>query len=274
VKKAFLFTIITLLLSVSCTEDNIGNRALVNIFIIGSPGEFDEVWLEILGAEVKTTGTRGSDNATPVFLPNIQGDKRVNVGGLVGTSQYLVGRGEFSEGAIIEMTLKLGTDNFVLAGGVRYPLNFASSESANPTYTVSFPLIGGISHDIFFDFETIPSILINQGPEISLTLDPVLRTFTSLNSGNISGSVLPTGQRAAILAVLQNEIGASTETLTTSGNFSLRGLEEDSLYTVYIFPFNNAYLADTLDSVAVTIWKTTQLGNINLRLREQANGPG
>jgi hypothetical protein len=267
VKKGFLFTIITVFLFMACTEDNIGNRALVNIFIIGSPGEFNEVWLEILGAEVKTTGTRGSDNATPVFLPNIQGDKRVNVGGLVGTSQYLVGRGEFSEGAIIEMTLKLGTDNFVLAGGVRYPLNFASSESANSTLTVNIPLTGGISHDIFFDFETFPSIQVNQGPEISLTLDPVLRTFTSLNSGNISGNVLPTGQRAAILAVLQGEIGASTETLSNSGNFSLRGLKEDSLYTVYIFPFNNAYLPDTLDSVAVNVWKTTQLGNINLRFR-------
>jgi hypothetical protein len=274
VKKAFLFTIITLLFSVSCTEDNIGNRALVNIFIIGSPGEFDEVWLEILGAEVKTTGTRGSDNAKPVFLPNIQGDKRVNVGGLVGTSQFLVGRSEFSEGTIIEMTLKLGNENFVIAGGERFPLTFASAESSSPSFSVNFPLTGGISHDLFFDFETFPSIQINQGPEIRLTLNPVIRTFTSLNSGNISGSILPTGQRAAIIAVLDDKIGASTETLRTSGNFSLRGLKEDSLYKVYIFPFNNAYLPDTLDSVAVTIWKTTQLGNINLRLREQDNGPG
>jgi hypothetical protein len=268
VKKALLIFIIGLSLSVSCTEDNIGNRALLNIFIIGSPGEFDEVWLEILGAEVKTTGTRGSDNAAPVFLPNIQGDKRVNVGGLVASSQFLVGRGEFQEGAIIEITLKFGNDNFVIAGGERIPLTFESPTSSSPTFSVNFPLTGGISHDLFIDFNTFNSIQINQGPEISLTLDPVLRVFSSLNAGTISGNLQPTGQRAAILAVLDDKIGASTETLRTSGNFSLRGLEEDSLYRVFIFPFNDAYLPDTLDSVSVTIWNTTQLGNINLRLRE------
>jgi hypothetical protein len=268
VKNALLFTVLALFLFVSCTEDNIGNQALANIFIIGSPGEFDEVWLEILGVEVKTTGTRGSDNAIPVFLPNIQGDKRVNVGSLVGSSQFLVGRGEFSEGAIIEMTLKLGNDNFVIVGGERLPLTFASPASSSPTFSVNFPLNGGISHDLFFDFEPFRSIQINQGPEIRLTLDPVLRTFTSLNTGIVAGNVIPTGQRAAILAVLNDQIGASTETIRSSGNFSLRGLKEDSLYQVYIFPFNNAYLADTLDSVSVTIWKTTQLGNINLRLKE------
>ncbi|MFD2200140.1 DUF4382 domain-containing protein [Shivajiella indica] len=267
-KKSLLLTILTLFISFSCTEDNPSNRALVNIFIIGSPGEFDEVWLEILGAEVKTTGTRGSDNASPVFLPNIQGDKRVNVGSLVNTSQYLVGRGEFSEGAVIEMTLKLGNDNFVIVGGERFPLTFASQESSSPTFEVSFPLIGGISHDLFFDFNTFQSIQINQGPEIRLTLDPVLRTFTSLTRGNISGNLLPVGQRATILAVLDDQIKASTETLPSSGNFSLRGLEEDSLYTVFIFPFNESYLQDTLDSIPVSVWQTTPLGNINLRLRE------
>lgn len=254
----------------SCASEDLNrSNGLLNVFIIGSPGEFDEIWLEILGAEVRTTGGRGTDNTIPVFLPNTQTNKRVNVAALTANSQFLVGRGEFSEGNILEIKLLLGDDNFVIVGNQRIPLLLDSEQAKEPILLVNYTIRGGISHDIFLDFDAFSSFRISSGLEPQIALEPEIRPFLSLNKGRASGTISPANQRVAIFTVDENDIlWSTTSSQAPTGNFSLRGLEAGKLYRAFIIPFNQAYLPVTLDSVRVNVIQNSQLGSINLRLRD------
>ncbi|WP_245889535.1 DUF4382 domain-containing protein [Cecembia rubra] len=269
-KKTSFILFVFLFSLFSCSNEDLDrSNGLVNVFIIGSPGEFEEIWLEIIGAEVKTTGGRGTDNTDPVFLPNTQTEKKVNIAGLTASSQFLIGRAEFSEGNIIEIKLLLGEDNFVVFGGQNFPLILNSEEAMKPKLLVNYTIRGGISHDIFLDFDAFRSFQISNGLEPRISLTPEIRSFLSLNTGRASGSISPANQRVAIITADENDlILSTTSSQAPSGNFSLRGLEAGKLYKTYIIPFNQAYLPDTLDSVRVNAIQNKQLGTINLRLRD------
>jgi hypothetical protein len=270
VKKAHLLLLIFLLCFLSCSDDVERTRGLVNVFLIGSAGEFDDVVLEVLGVEIKTTGSRGTDNTEFIFLPNIQADKRVSVGALTGNGQFLIGRSELSENPISEIRLRLGDDNFVISGSQRFPLQFSSESAANPTLLVNFSVFGGISHDIFLDFDAFRSFDISGGLEPRIDLNPIIRPFMSLERGQANGSISPPGQRVGIFVFDENEeLLTSTGTQAQNGSFSIRGLEENKLYKLLIIPFNESYLRDTLDSVRVNIREVTQLETVNLRLKEE-----
>lgn len=262
-KFPLLIPILTFLLFGSCVSDAERSTALVNVFVIDAPGNFEEVWVEILGVEVKTTGTRGQDNAAPVFLENIQGNKQVNLSSLILDKQFLVGRGELLVGAIIELTLKLGTDNYVVVDGTRFPLVFESNESQNPSLTVNYPLDPGISYDIFIDFEVFRSIKSRPDPTNGFVLKPKLRSFTRADTGEIAGSILPLQENAAVYAIRGQDTLSSTAVELSTGKFKLRGLLGN--HTISIIPFNTKYLPETIPNVKVESRKITQINAITLR---------
>jgi hypothetical protein len=260
IKQLLILLLLSLNLGCSGTEER--STALVNVFLVGTPGFFEEVGIEILGVEVKVTGTRGQDNAEAVFLPNLQADQQANLSTLVNTGQYLIGRGEFLAGAITELKLKLGNDNFLIFGGDRLVPRFSDPSAENPVMPVSIPLDGGISHDVFIDFNTLESILFTGGSQGEFILAPDFRAFTSLNTGDIAGIIRPQGIKSFILAIRDLDTLAST-TQNPQGNFLLRGLVGE--YSVLIFPFSNEFLPDTVNNVMVEPRRRTQLEEINLR---------
>ncbi|MGY6742555.1 MAG: DUF4382 domain-containing protein [Cecembia sp.] len=269
-KKAKLFLLTLFLCFLSCSDEVERNNSLVNVFIIGAPGEFNDIFLEILGVDIKTTGSRGTDNTESVFFPNTQVDKRVNIATLTANSQFLIGRGEMPANAITEIILRLGDDNFVTVGNNRIPIQINNESASNPIFQVSFPLISGISHDIFLDFDPFRSFIVTPGLEPRVELVPFVRPFMSLDKGRANGTISPPNQRVGIFTFEENgEWVSSTGSQAPSGNFSIRGLQENKLHRVLILPFNESYLPDTLDSVSVNIREITQLGTINLRLIEE-----
>lgn len=261
-KNKQVFFLALILLTLGCSETGERSTALVNVFLIGTPGFFDEVGIEILGVEVKTTGTRGQDNSDAVFIPNPQANRQARLSSLVNTGQYLVGRSEFLVGAIIELTLRLGEDNFVQVGDQTSSINFKEEASKNPVLTVNIPLDGGISHDVFMDFNTLNSISFSSGVEPVFTLDPKFRVFGSIDTGEISGAIRPTGLKCLVLAIQDSDTLANT-TQDTQGNFLIRGLEGN--FTLSILPFSNGFLADTLQNIIVEPRQRTQIGEITLR---------
>lgn len=253
-----------LYLNFACSGNEERSTALVNVFLIGTPGFFEEVGIEILGVEVKATGTRGQDNAEAVFLPNLQANKQANLSTLVNTGQYLIGRGEFLSGAVIELKLSLGNDNFLILGGERYVPRFVDGSAENPIMLVNIPLDGGISHDIFIDFNTFESILFTGGTQGEFLLAPDFRAFSSINTGDIAGTIRPLGEMSYshIVAVQGLDTLAST-TQNPQGNFLVRGLIGE--VTLFIFPISNDFLPDTIMNVLVEPRRRTQLEEIILR---------
>lgn len=247
----------------SCVTDGERSTALVNVFVIDAPGNFEQVWVEILGVEVKTTGTRGQDNAAPVFFENIQTNKQVNLSSLILDRQFLVGRGELLVGALSELTLRLGTDNFVVIAGNRSPLIFANSLAQNPSLTVNFPLEPGISHDIFIDFEVFRSITSSINPAEGFILKPKLRAFSRANTGEIEGTLSPSNENAVVYSIQGKDTVSSTAVDLPTGKFKLRGILGN--HTVSIIPFNPRYQAETIPNINVESMKITQLNTITLR---------
>jgi hypothetical protein len=247
----------------SCVSDDQRSTALVNVFVVDAPGNFEEVWVEILGVEVKTIGTRGQDNADPVFLENFQSNKQVNLSNLILDRQFLVGRGEFLVGAVTELTLRLGTDNYVVIDEERFPLTFVNSEAQNPSLTVNFPLDPGISTDLFIDFEVFRSINSATDPGAGYILNPKLRSFSRANTGEIAGSILPLRENAMVYAIQGSDTVSSTAIDLPTGKFKLRGILGS--HTVSIIPFNERYQSETITNVNVEGRKITQINTITLR---------
>jgi hypothetical protein len=247
----------------SCISDGERSTALVNVFVIDAPGDFDEVWVEILGVEVTTIGTRGQDNADPVFFENLQSNQQVNLSSLILDRQFLVGRGELLVGAITELTLKLGTDHYVVIDGARIPLEIENIEDQNPSLTVNYPLDAGISYDIFIDFEVFRSISSQPNPANGFVLKPKLRSFSRADTGEIAGSILPVMENAIIYAIQGKDTVSSTAVDLSTGRFKLRGILGS--HTIMILPFNTKYLSETIPNVNVESRKITQISAVTLR---------
>lgn len=251
-------------LVLGCSSESVRNQALVNVFLVDAPGDFDAALIEILGVELSISGGRTGEGVQTYFLPNLAGNRQINVSALIGGEQFLVGRGEVTVGDISEMKLVLGDNNGVRREGRTIPLRFTSPSSQEPSIRTNFVLNGGISHDLFIDFDVQRSIE-RKGTEEFL-LDPVLRAFSSSTTGVISGSIRPAGERAVLYAIQNSDTVTTTISNLTNGNFQLRGLSGN--YVVAILPFNNTFRSDSLLNIVVTPQTTTQAGNINLVPRQ------
>lgn len=251
-------------LVLGCSSESVRNQALVNVFLVDAPGDFDAALIEILGVELSISGGRTGEGVQTFFLPNLAGNRQINVSALIGGEQFLVGRGEVTVGDLLEMKLVLGDNNGVRREGRTIPLTFKSPSSQEPSLRTNFVLNGGISHDLFIDFDLQRSIE-RRGADQFL-LDPVLRAFSSSATGVISGTIRPAGERAVLFAIQNRDTITTTLSNLNNGNFQLRGLS--GAYTVGILPFDNRFRSDSLLNIVVTPQTSTQVGNINLVPRQ------
>ncbi len=260
-KKIHSLLILVLFVLSSCTnEDTDRGKSLINVYLIDAPGIYGQVWVELLGVEVQVSGTRGLDNADPVFLSYTPSDKQVNISSLIAGNQLLVGRGEFLVGTVTTLILKLGNNNYLIRNGQQIPLTFSGQESASPSVDVNFELEQGISHDYYLDFDVFRSVM-NTGNQ-TYDLNPKLSAFNKQETGEISGTLRPQGLNGIIYAI------QDLDTLTTGvdtvggGDFVFQGVIGN--YDLIIQPNIPDYLPYTLRGVTAQKGKVTRLGNITL----------
>jgi hypothetical protein len=261
VRKLIIISVIGLFFA--CTNEGNRNQALINVFMVDAPGDFDAAIIEVLGVEVSITGGRTGEGTQTFFLPNLAANRQVNVSALIGGEQFLIGRDEVPVGQVTEMKLLLGMNNLVRREGASIPLRFRSSDLQEVSVQTNFVLNPGISHDLFIDFDVQRSITGRAGEEFFL--NPVIRAFSSSNTGLISGTIRPAGQRAVLYAIQNRDTLTSTVSIESSGLFQLRGLS--GTFTIGIVPFNNTLRRDSLVNIVVTPQTVTQAGTINLQPR-------
>lgn len=253
------FILIQVLFLLSCTSDGERSTSLVNVFLTVSPVEAEDVVLELLGVDVQTSDVRGQGNNIPRFLPNLEAVKEINVNGLIAGRQYLLGRGEFTQGAITSLQLRLGNANRLKSGGAE----FRVVNRENTPFEVSIPLTTGISHDVIIELDLQQSLfnddIISSG---NIILNPKLRAFSTLETGVITGTVSPTPQRAYVFALQGRDTLAITASDPASGRFDLRGLR--GTYDILVRSLNPAFPQDTIRAVSVSPIQRVNLGNINL----------
>ncbi|UJP66367.1 DUF4382 domain-containing protein [Mongoliitalea daihaiensis] len=247
----------------ACSNEGNRNQALINVFMVDAPGDFDAAIIEILGVEVSVSGGRTGESVLTYFLPNLSSNRQVNVTALIGGEQFLIGRDEVNVGQLIEMKLILGSNNLVRKAGASIPLRLESPISQEPSIQTNFILTAGISHDLFIDFDIQQSISGQASEEF--ILNPVLRAFSSSNTGTVSGVIRPAGAQAVLYAIQNRDTITSTISNRDNGQFQLRGLTGS--YTIGILPFGDTFRRDSLLNIVVTPQTVTQAGNINLQPR-------
>ncbi|MBT0812170.1 DUF4382 domain-containing protein [Litoribacter ruber] len=236
----------------SCGQDDERAEGLININLIDAPGDFDQAWVEVLGAEVVINGTAH-------FVDYVTARKMVNVSDLVNGISLQVGRRTVPVGQMTEITLLMGEEIYVIRNGQRVNMQFLNSDSRRLTLPADLTIEGGLSYDYYIDLDMSRSIT-RAAAEI-YTFDPVGRAFLSRGMTAISGTVLPFQAAPYIFAVREGDTLGTVTNLAT-GQFQIRGLTQGE-YQLLIQPRSG--FADTLINFPVFIDSTNALGEINLR---------
>ncbi|MDN3687691.1 DUF4382 domain-containing protein [Cyclobacterium jeungdonense] len=205
----------------ACEDASLENRSLVNILLIDAPGDFDEVWIEVLGVEVLPSGVRGSaENASWIDIPYQAASNTVRISDLVNDQRLLIGRAEIQSGTISGIRLRLGEEMYLVRDEIRIDLTPSSILEELLDLEVSIDVESGLSYDVYIDFDLAQSI--QQSPGESFQLIPEIRAFVTDQTAAIRGTVVPRNLRPHIFAINNTDTLA---TLTEStGGFYLKGL--------------------------------------------------
>lgn len=244
-------------LFLGCEGSGSDNKALINVLLIDAPGDFDEVWVEILGVDLLPAGSRGLENGEWVFLPYTPVDKIVRLTDLVGSQRLLLGRKEIPAGIVSKVKLLLGDTHYFIKGGQRFPLQLANNAESFLTLELQANAAAGFALDIYIDFDVASSVKAGAS---SFLLEPALRAFTIERTAEVRGIVQPSAARPYVYAIHEADTFA---TLTSgTGEFRLRGLPPTP-YRILIKP-----RASHLDSALNVVTKADSvinLGNISLK---------
>jgi hypothetical protein len=258
VKIAAGFFLLFFGLLLGCGDSSSDNKALVNVLLIDAPGDFDEVWVEVLGVELLPAGSRGLENGEWVFLPYTPADKLVRLTDLVGSQRLLLGRKEVPAGVVSQVKLLLGDTHFFRKNGQQFPLQLANNFESLLTVNLQANAAAGFALDIYIDFDVASSI--KPGGSGAFVLTPTLRAFTLDRTSEIRGIVQPSTARPYVYAIHEADTFA---TLTSSsGEFRLRGLPPTP-YRVLIQP-RTSHLDSALNVISRAD-SVINLGTILLR---------
>lgn len=241
--------ILSMVVLASCSGDDERENGLVNIFLVDAPGDFDEVFVEILGVEV----VPGSGQ--PIMLDYIPANKIVNVANLVGETALLVGRGRIPIGTMAQMTLVLGDEIYVQRGGERVNMEYAHPDNKRIDFNTEYIIQGGVSYDLYIDIDLARSVNRIGGVYV---FNPVARTFVNRDKGILTGSVNPPAARPFVYALSETD---TLSTLTNAeGRYFFRGMTGGN-YEIRIQPrapyFDTTFVApiriDTLNSIPTIV---------------------
>jgi hypothetical protein len=244
--------IVPLLFTSSCKKEGGGSaidtgRMTVRMMDGPSPYGYEEVNIDVQSVDVHIAGSTGGDWYRLHTRAGIY-----NVLTLVNGIDTLLADETVVTGQITSMRLNLGTNNSLRLNGTLYPLTIPSGEESGLKVEIH-ENIGAEPLRLFIDFDAGQSI-VNDGHG-SYHLKPVIRAFTTMHTGTVTGGVSLPGPGIAV--TLSN----GTQLFTTyveaqSGRFMLRGLTPGT-YSATVYSAN----AETFfTNIVVSEHTTTDVG--------------
>lgn len=249
-----------MLFAASCSNDDDtpnGGNARVNFYLVDAPGDFDEVWIEVLAIRVKAEDDNSMDDddndiddddeSSWVEIPYDESSRYVNLLDLTGENSLFLGSEDFPEGEIDQLRLILGDDNYVVKDGVRSDLKTPSAQQSGLKIKVDEDIEGGMSYNLVIDFDVAKSIVV-AGNSGNINLKPVLRAYMEEAASGIMGQVFP--EEAYPVAVnAQKGDDTYNTSVDENGNFKILGMD-DGLYTLTFTP-NEGYQILVINDVLV-----------------------
>ncbi|MBT8277916.1 MAG: DUF4382 domain-containing protein [Bacteroidia bacterium] len=261
--KLILFCLVGIYLTgCETTNSDIGPQEIstISIKLMDAPGDYDNVFVEILDVRVKVNDDSENENGWQSLDPINTGiyDLLELTGGV---NVLLVDDFQIPSGELNQIRLVLGENNSIVIDGETFPLNTPSGQQSGLKIKIDEPLETNIAYTFLLDFEVDESIVI-AGNSGNINLKPVIRASVEAQSGAISGTIAPSDVQVAVIAA--NGLDDYETFADADGNFVLAGLPEGT-YTVTFNPDPlSGLLSTTIENVNVTIGETTDLGLIEL----------
>jgi hypothetical protein len=241
----------------------------LNLYLTDGPTDyFDKVLIDIKSVKVlvdtcdKTRRRRDWDSTKTCYIwdslniaPGVY-----DLLSLRNGVDTLLGNGLVTDGTIRKIVITLGTNNSIVKDSVSYPLNLLNNQT-----TITIKLYGhewdnfqSGRYRLWLDFDCGRSIVRLRNNEFYLA--PFIRAFIIKESGAVKGIIKPVGARP-IISVF-NATDTAYAFPWRDGKFKVRGLDSGT-YSVYVNA-GNGYQDTTINNVAVTVGKETDLGTITL----------
>ncbi len=250
--------VMTLIIFSACKKPDTGGSSNTSpqtgfeMRMTDAPGDYDEVNVEITGAEVHSDVNGWTKLNVKAGIYNLLD--------LTNGKDTLIANGQVAVGTVSQIRLYLGTNNSVKFKGNVYPLKTPSGQTSGLKLQVNATLTAGINYSLLLDFDADKSIV--QTGDGKFLLKPVIRVVNKSVDGAISGVVLPLLANPAVYAI------SGTDTFSTyanvlTGGFMISGLKAGS-YQVLIMP-KTPYSDTTLNNVIVNVGAVTNTGITTLK---------
>jgi hypothetical protein len=231
-----------------------GPNSNYNVYMTDSPGDYQEVNVNITGVEINT----GANGWTAL---------NVNAGiynllTLCNGKDILLATGSISASVISQIRLTIGsTGNTIKVNNTIYPLVIPSGSQSGLKVVVNGQLSSDNNYTIALDFDAGMSIVATGSG--TYILKPVIRAIVvPTASGSIKGTISPAGAEAAVFAITGPD-SASTYSSIVSGNFMIQGLASGT-YKVVVMPMSPFSIA-TYSNIAVSSGSVTSMGTITVQ---------
>jgi hypothetical protein len=265
-KTVFLLMLAIAVLSCNNSDgSSTGGSARLSVMLVDEPGAYQHVYIEVVDVMLKYESDSDDNEengwqSIGIISPGVY-DLLELTGGL---SLELIDDEEIEEGILKQIRLVLGDDNSVVLKGETEPrqLNTPSAQQSGLKIMLNQEINAGFNYDFILDFDADKSIVM-AGNSGNINLKPVLRASLEVNSGSLSGTVLPLGI-AVQVEVTNGEFTASTFT-NDLGNFQILGLPE-GLYTITVTPDGDSMLNSvTISDIEIIVGETTIIETITLQ---------
>jgi len=245
----------TILLSCSRNENSGSGTAQLKVFLTDDPAAYDRVMIDIRDVQINVTNdsTGGWQSLSTV------GVGQYDLLKLVNDHDTLLAQSDIPTGTIHQMRLVLGPNNFVVVGGVQYPLETPSAQQSGLKLNIQQAVTSGILYTITLDFDAAKSIVKTGNNKY--ILKPVIRTVFNAVGGSIKGVVDPSSFITTVSAIVGTD---TTSTFTNStGNYFIKGLPAGS-YTLRFVPGDTTYVIDSRTGISVTTGTVTTVDTVHL----------
>jgi len=213
---------------------------------------YDSVIIDVQGVEV----TQATSTATAVALNVNSG--RYDLLNYTNGRDTLIAFANLPTTMVLQIRLILGPNNYVVIGGIQYPLKTPSAQQSGLKLNVHATLIASVEYIMTLDFDAAQSI-VNTGNG-GYILKPVIRVVSTSVGGSIKGIASPLLALPAV-AMAINAPDTFSAITDPTGQFLIKAVPAGN-YTVVVEP-KTPYLNDTIRNVVVTNGAITDVGTIN-----------